>query len=222
VIPSETLTDFVKVEINDADDQSQTLYFGAALDKNISLESFSLPPVPPIGSFDVRIPGGYRVSEKDNVTIEVQASYYPVSVTVTNLKSNQKFNYVLQEIANGKITATHSIIDGETILIVDPKVSSLRINKQEEIPDSYNLVQNYPNPFNPVTTIQFSLPENVSNVKLTIYNALGQKIVELVNAALDAGIYEFQWDAKNEATGIYIYELRTEKFLAVKKMLLLK
>jgi len=89
------------------------------------------------------------------------------------------------------------------------------------VPSSYSLEQNYPNPFNPATTIKFSLPE-ATNVTLTIYNALGQKITELVNTKLEAGRYSYQWDAKNVATGIYIYELRTEKFVSMKKMILLK
>ncbi|MDZ7624278.1 MAG: T9SS type A sorting domain-containing protein [Ignavibacteriaceae bacterium] len=86
----------------------------------------------------------------------------------------------------------------------------------------YALEQNYPNPFNPSTVIEFSLPEDVANVKLSIYNALGEKVAELVNTALTAGKYQYQWNAVNVATGIYIYELRTEKFNAIKKMILLK
>jgi hypothetical protein len=89
-------------------------------------------------------------------------------------------------------------------------------------PVAYSLSQNYPNPFNPSTTIEFSIPENVKNVKLTIYNVLGQKITELVNTSLDAGKYVYHWNAKNVATGLYIYELRTDKFVAIKKMILLK
>ena len=93
------------------------------------------------------------------------------------------------------------------------------------IPDVYALEQNYPNPFNPSTTIEFSLPE-VSNVKLTIYDALGQKVAQLVNASLQAGRYSYQWDARNVSTGMYIYELRTNSatggFVSVKKMIMLK
>jgi hypothetical protein len=66
------------------------------------------------------------------------------------------------------------------------------------------------------------LPEDVSNVKLSIYNVLGEKVAELVNTALDAGRYSYQWNAGNVATGMYIYELRTDKFVSVKKMMLLK
>ena len=89
-------------------------------------------------------------------------------------------------------------------------------------PVEFALEQNYPNPFNPSTVIEFSLPEDVSNVELSIYNSLGEKVAELVNTALTAGKYQYQWNAQNVATGMYIYELRTDKFVSVKKMVLLK
>jgi len=85
----------------------------------------------------------------------------------------------------------------------------------------FALDQNYPNPFNPSTTIKFSLAE-ATDVSLSIYNTLGQKVTELVNGKLDAGRYSYQWNASNVPTGMYIYELRTDKFVSVKKMILLK
>ena len=88
--------------------------------------------------------------------------------------------------------------------------------------NSYLLEQNYPNPFNPSTVIEFSIPENAKNVKLTIYNALGERVAKLVNGSFEPGIYEYQWNAVNFASGLYIYELRTEKFVAIKKMMLVK
>jgi len=92
----------------------------------------------------------------------------------------------------------------------------------EIVPYQYELSQNYPNPFNPNTVIEFSLPEDVNNVILTIYNALGEKVAELVNTELVAGKYSFQWNAQNMATGMYIYEFRTENFVSAKKMVLMK
>lgn len=90
-------------------------------------------------------------------------------------------------------------------------------------PTAFTLYQNYPNPFNPSTVIEFSLPEAV-DVSLTIYDALGQKITELVNNHLEAGYHRYQWNAPQSgiATGVYFYELKTEKFVSVKKMLLMK
>lgn len=89
-------------------------------------------------------------------------------------------------------------------------------------PDDFYLSQNYPNPFNPSTMIEFSIAEDVDNVKLTIYDALGQKVAELVNGKLEAGRYSYQWDASKIASGLYIYRLQTNKLASTKKMLMLK
>ena len=99
---------------------------------------------------------------------------------------------------------------------------SSEVNVEVSFPNEFELAQNYPNPFNPSTVIEFSLPENFGNVQLSIYNTLGEKVAELVNTTLTAGQYQYQWNEQNAATGIYTYELRTEKFVSVKKMLLLK
>jgi ligand-binding sensor domain-containing protein len=110
--------------------------------------------------------------------------------------------------SNGKIYVNNSPMTG------------LRRDDQP-MPMNYSLDQNYPNPFNPTTTIQFALPEN-ANVKINIYNSLGEKIVELANGNYNAGYHSLQWNAAGIPSGIYFYELRTEKFSSVKKLILLK
>jgi hypothetical protein len=87
--------------------------------------------------------------------------------------------------------------------------------------EQFSLQQNYPNPFNPVTKITFSLPEK-SAVKLTIYNALGSKVKELVNENMDAGFHEIQFDANELSSGIYFTRLQSKKFNKTIKMLLLR
>ncbi len=199
--------------------QVSHLYFHGELKDNINIESFSMPPVPPPGSFDARLVGDYRLAESDEVSIQLQATDYPVSIVITNLNSNEE--YVLVEMANGVEVGSQKITAGSEIIIRNQEVKMLKITKQQSLPTTYNLEQNYPNPFNPSTTIKFSLPE-ATNVTLRIYNTLGQKVDELVNTNLEAGWYNYQWDADNVATGIYIYELRTDKFISVKKMILMK
>jgi hypothetical protein len=93
-------------------------------------------------------------------------------------------------------------------------------------PLAFTLSQNYPNPFNPSTIIEFAIPDDAKNVTLTIYNALGEKIAGLVNSSFEPGYYQYQWNAENYASGLYIYELRaesaTDRFVSIKKMLLMK
>jgi TctA family transporter len=85
----------------------------------------------------------------------------------------------------------------------------------------FALEQNYPNPFNPTTTINFSLAK-ASNVKLTVYNILGQQIRTVVDTRMNAGQQSIVFDASKLASGVYFYRLEAGDFSAVKKMLLLK
>ena len=88
-------------------------------------------------------------------------------------------------------------------------------------PGVFALEQNYPNPFNPTTTINFSLAK-ASNVKLTIYNILGQQVRTVVDTRMNAGQQSIVFDASRLASGVYFYRLEAGTFNAVKKMLLLK
>jgi hypothetical protein len=98
---------------------------------------------------------------------------------------------------------------------------SIGIKPISEIAKTYSLSQNYPNPFNPTTKISFSLPE-AANVKMFIYDILGNEIAIPVNERLNPGMHEVTWDASNQASGIYFYKMETEKFSETKKMLLVK
>lgn len=90
-----------------------------------------------------------------------------------------------------------------------------------QLPNEYQIKQNYPNPFNPSTTIEFSIPE-ATNVKVTVYDAIGNEIVSLVNGNFSAGVYKATWNASNQASGMYIYKIVTNNFVETRKMLLIK
>ncbi len=94
-------------------------------------------------------------------------------------------------------------------------------NEEILIPDDYVLYQNYPNPFNPITEIKFDLP-TASDVRLEVYNIMGQKITTLVEGQLEAGIHSYEWNAGSAATGIYFYQIKISDFTETKKMILLK
>ncbi len=88
-------------------------------------------------------------------------------------------------------------------------------------PLAFGLDQNYPNPFNPNTNIKFSLSES-GNVKLTVYNTLGEEVALLINGYKDAGSYEMNFNASNLPSGTYIYKLEAPGFIQAKKMILMK
>ncbi len=103
------------------------------------------------------------------------------------------------------------------------------VENEGTIPDEYQLSQNYPNPFNPATRINFSLPFE-SNVRLSVFNILGQEIKILVdNQVQPVGNYNLTFDASDLPSGIYFYRLiasssedNGRNFVDVKKMMLIK
>jgi hypothetical protein len=90
-----------------------------------------------------------------------------------------------------------------------------------QAPAQFALAQNYPNPFNPSTTFHVALPA-AGEVKLVVMNILGQEVAEVVNKHLEAGTYDFSWNAKNLSSGIYFFKLTSNQFSSVRKMTLLK
>ena len=131
----------------------------------------------------------------------------------------------LQEIEDSYIDIVNAEVrDGNYGLNTLATPVSVRIQTRPEV---YALRNNFPNPFNPETTLKYDLPE-AGDVKLEVYNMLGQVVRTLVNEHQTAGRYAVQWDATNGhgqsmSSGIYFYRVQVEgEFTDVKKMLLLK
>ena len=94
------------------------------------------------------------------------------------------------------------------------------------LPAIYQLKQNFPNPFNPTTTISFDLPQR-GDVKICVYNIIGQEVKVIADRSFDAGTHEVVWDGtdrsgRRAASGIYLYRLESQEFTQTKKMILLK
>ncbi|MEE8417429.1 MAG: T9SS type A sorting domain-containing protein, partial [candidate division Zixibacteria bacterium] len=103
-------------------------------------------------------------------------------------------------------------------------VSSPQTGIEDEISDlplKFSLFQNYPNPFNPSTEIKFGLPQQ-SDVKIEIFNILGQKVITLFEGLLPAGFHIAHWNGSNSSSGIYFYRITADGFEDTKKMTLLK
>ena len=119
------------------------------------------------------------------------------------------------------LTLSASQAGGKYDIVTDVEAADDRI-----LPDRLSLGQNYPNPFNPATTIFFTLARR-SDVTLTIYNLIGEKITELLDGNLAAGNYEIIWEGKDKrgkelASGVYFYRLKTDQSSITRKMVFLK
>ncbi|MEJ2613740.1 MAG: aryl-sulfate sulfotransferase [Ignavibacteriaceae bacterium] len=101
------------------------------------------------------------------------------------------------------------------------------VNEVAGIVKKYRLYQNYPNPFNPSTVIKYDLPA-ISNVSISIFNVIGQRVAVLINRVQNAGAHSVIWNAQNIASGVYFYRIKAtginskNDFISYKKAVLIK
>jgi hypothetical protein len=158
----------------------------------------------------------YKLTIADSVYAGTKAFLWQVP---SSLPSDTAYKIVIMSISNGERVsgASNTItIDAGLSGVADSKIAA----------KSFSVQQNYPNPFNPSTAISFSVPED-AQVKIVIYNTLGQKIADLENEFKKAGTYSVLWNAATFPSGIYLYAVEAsgssgKKYAQVKKMLLLK
>jgi hypothetical protein len=117
------------------------------------------------------------------------------------------------------------IVSGEVVNSAHVGIP-LRVDPAEVLPKVAALHQNYPNPFNPSTEIRFDIP-TARDVKLRIYNQLGQTVRTLVDNRMKAGSYALEWDGSDHmgrhvASGVYFYNLEAGDFTQIRKMTLVK
>ena len=173
---------------------------------DVTTFSATISPPPGTGTLNITFPSGN--------TLPSPPQSKPMRVTATGGVTTGTYTItVVGQGSNG--TPIHK----RTVSVyVSPTVSGVGNN---EVINKYELSQNYPNPFNPVTRIDYNTLYK-SDVKITIYNALGKAITTFDKPQQDPGKHFVIFDARNLASGVYYYKLQAGEFTDTKKMLLLK
>ncbi len=109
----------------------------------------------------------------------------------------------------------------KSVNIMTNFLTSVRDMSSGKIPEQFELFQNYPNPFNARTTIRYQLNEP-AEVKLRVFNLVGQQVALLVRTKQEAGTYEIEWNAADLPSGIYYYQVQANTNILTRKSLLLK
>jgi len=195
------------------------LQFGVEVTEELAL-SHSLPPKPFDGAFDVRFAGDTKIAE-DAAVIDVMNPSSELVVEYNIVRDAG--DYMLWVLtADGE----EIVLDGMGTVSLPGSVTQMTLNRVPEIPETFGLEQNFPNPFNPVTTISYQIPE-ASDVSIGVYNMMGQKVADLVQAHVTAGFHNVVWDSHNlqgepVSSGVYLYMITAGDFHAMKKMVLMK
>ncbi|MBX2991995.1 MAG: choice-of-anchor D domain-containing protein [Bacteroidetes bacterium] len=161
------------------------------------------------------------------VAVAVREIGRPVDGFNTYILDEDEFAYV--PLANGSFSVRSgaaNTVRSFRVIIGTPEFAREASGGIPLAPVEYVLDQNYPNPFNPITTIRFALSKR-SEVSLSLYNLLGQKVRTLVSGEQTTGIYSVVWDGLTDggsqaASGVYVYRLRAGEFQATRKLLLLR
>lgn len=124
------------------------------------------------------------------------------------------------------ITFTSEELSNYYALVAPTSVTGIEDSFNGAVPAEFVLQQNYPNPFNPATNIQFEVPVQ-SQVQLSVYNLLGQRIVVLLNENKPAGVYTVQWNGRDDSgrlvsSGIYLVKMEAGEQVKIRRMTLLK
>lgn len=237
-IAFDTMDKFI---VTDSDGNSQTLYVSNIdIDTAVVNKDFELPPFFPDLPFDSRFEFGDLVkkvsadSGQIELNILVETNSFPVNLS-WEINPENGINYsFIRDSTIGKVSS----ILAESGTTSFPKLDNNRIqllatvNKTkttDNLPNEFVIEQNYPNPFNPSTTIKFALPKE-TQVNLSVFNILGEKVKELKNEVMKPGYYEVNFDASMLASGIYFYRIQAgghstssgQRFVQTKKMILLK
>jgi hypothetical protein len=144
--------------------------------------------------------------------------------------------------AGGGMARTLAVTDWESFYTLcgktppKPPEVDWKTGKVAGLPKEYGLSQNYPNPFsagggsafggNPMTTIEYQIP-NAGDVKLIIYNTMGQKVRILVDGPKNAGHHKAAWDGRNDAgetavSGVYLFRIQAGDFACIRKLLFMR
>jgi hypothetical protein len=155
---------------------------------------------------------------------------YPRSISNSRISAGSGTMIKLPLAATSELTYDSKDVHINTAVLSDPNAIGIPVKGLSPIlPTDFTLNQNYPNPFNPETTIEFAVGSGSANkqVRLVIYNLIGEKIATIIDEPLAAGKYTYKWrgtnqDGESVASGVYFYRLTVGDQSQTKKMVLLK
>lgn len=133
-----------------------------------------------------------------------------------NSNTERSYSFLDRDISTGKYSYRLKVVDLDGSFEYSEAITAAL-----QKPGSSELLQNFPNPFNPVTRISYSLASDC-NVKLKVYDVLGNEVANLVDGLKPAGKYTIEFNASHLSTGVYLYKLEAGQFVQTRKFVIMK
>ena len=216
---AEALDGLSSVTFTTADGAKQSLYFGLDRTSRPSVR-YDMPPLPPVGAFDARFTAAgslgemakvLRVPPSSTTDLPLQLRYpsYPLEISWDVKPDEESYELQISPGQSVSLSALGSYTldkapsgDGPTLAMA----VRVRGSQATDVPSEFSLAQNYPNPFNSGTIINFSLPE-AGQVRLEVFNVLGERVALPVDEEMAAGKFSIPFDAARLPSGVYFYKL---------------
>jgi len=208
---------FHQIVVQNNDGAPKEFYLGGTITDDMPpSHAYELPPLPPIGAFDVRFQNHTWLTELRETALLVQSPGENLSLTYLASEDEVGNTMEITLLRSGQEAETITLADGDQVefsgaglyrIGVVVNTSTSIEPTMDELPQQLYLAQNYPNPFNPTTNLSFDLPQS-AEVSIEVFNIQGQKVATLLRESKPAGRHNITFDASRLASGVYIYRMQ--------------
>ena len=151
-------------------------------------------------------------------------NYMYIVQVYSNVAEGEEVTFKYYDSVNNEVVDYTESVSFESFMNVGDGFNTVSLSQSTSdmlLPGAYAISDAYPNPFNPVTSFEFTMPED-GMVRISVYDVSGREVVELVNGYQTAGTYPVTWDASNLSSGVYMLHMTADNFSTIQKVMLIK
>jgi len=203
-----------KLQFSDNQQSNYSLYVTGNTQLNAS--QFELPPVPPVGLFDVRFDDNRYLTNANEDIIHLQGVAYPLSIYMENADAD----YVISDAITGTVYGTLTKGASSNLVIDNTPFNMLKLTRLNAGNDVFE-VDVYPNPVNQFSTVNVELPE-AGYVRVQLFDALGNIVANIAEGDRAAGSFTERIDVSNLAVGNYFVRVSYDRYSYSVKLSVIK
>ncbi|MDP6770397.1 MAG: T9SS type A sorting domain-containing protein, partial [Anaerolineales bacterium] len=159
----------------------------------------------------------------ERMYFELDNTYYYMIQVYSNVAEGEELTFKYYNKTNDEITTYSETLTFESNMIVGDGFNTFGLSREASLsqPKAYGIGDAYPNPFNPVTSFEYTIPED-GMVQVAVYDLSGRMIAEIADGYMSAGTYPVTWDASELSSGIYMVHMISGDFRTMQKVMLIK